>query len=346
MPGSQLFGVQADLSYMLWGGGAISPDVYIRSGTKDIRAIAENIGTFPERDMICYAEIWEFLTNCTNGTLVYEDNITGIDIEEPLGGTETLTFDDFNFHSEGVYGLFLNLTDDDDDNIANNYMEWGVGVDETPPSSDHTINPPDPDGENGYYVNDVEITLHAADPDLDGGCAAGSGVQQIDYRINGGSWQTIIIPDDEGEGTFVFGDDGNDILIEYRAIDNVGNQEAINSFEISMDQTTPVMEEISWEAYKESGFWYVDLTCSATDATAGMDRVEFYINNGEQEVIPGSGPDYVFTIQWSEEFRKHSFFFYYYDRAGNMIDQYFDPDNITAVPHAQTQQLTSITTQL
>jgi hypothetical protein len=342
MPGSQLFGVQADLSYMLWGGGAISPDVYIRSGTKDIRAIAENIGTFPERDMICYAEIWEFLTNCTNGTLVYEDNITDIDILEPLGGTETLTFDDFNFHSEGLYGLFLNLTDDDDDEPDNNELMWGVGVDETPPSSDHAINPPDPDGENGYYVNDVEITFTASDPPLDGGCAEGSDVNRIEYRIDGGSWQTL----PGAEGTIIFGDDGNDVLFEYRAVDNVENEESINSFTIDMDQTTPVMEEISWEAYKESGFWYVDLTASSTDATAGMDRVEFFINNGLQEIIEGSGPDYVFTIQWSEEFRKHSFFFYYYDRAGNMIDQYFDPDNVTAVPHSQTQHLNSITTQL
>jgi hypothetical protein len=325
------------------GGGALGIDVYMQPGTAGVDAEVINLGTFPETDLDCYVDIYDFLTNCTNGTHRYHDNITGFDLPTPLGGTKELNFDNFNFAQEGVYGIFFNLTDDDDDDLGNNLLAWGVGVDDTPPVSTHMINPPDPDGDNGYYVNDIEITMSASDPDLTMGCAPGSGVDYIEYRINGGSWQTL--PGDAGVWTF--GDDGNDVSIEYRAVDMVGNTESTNEFIINMDQTAPVADEIAWEAYKESGWWDVDLTASAEDATAGMDRVEFFINDGLHEIIEGGGPDYVFTIQWSESFRRHSFFFYHYDRAGNMVMVYFNPDNITAIPKGHTtQQITSTPHQL
>jgi hypothetical protein len=306
---------------------------YVQPGLDDIDVLATNIGTFPELDMYCSAEIYEFITNCSNGTLVYEDNIIDIDLPDPLGGSKVLNFDSYNFIQEGLYGLFINLSDDNDDNPKNNELEWGIGVDDTPPVSNHTINPPDPDGDNGYYINEPEIRIYAYDPEI--GCGhPGSGVNRIDYRLNGGSWQAIT----GNSGIFTFNVEGNDIIISYRAIDNVGNMETPKSFTINMDQTQPIAEEIAWEAYKKGLRWNVDLIASATDATSGLDRVEFFINDGLHEIIEGDGPDYVFTIQWSEVFRKHSFFFYYYDRAGNEIRIYFNPDNVTAVIKSNMQQ--------
>jgi hypothetical protein len=323
------------------GKGGYPIEVYMQPGTASVDCEVINQGTFPEEDLDVYVDIYDFLTNCTNGTHRYSDNITGFDLPTPLGGTKELNFDSFNFAQEGVYGILFNLTDDDDDDLGNNVVAWGVGVDDTPPLSTHAITPPVPDGDNDYYVNNIEIAMSASDPDLTGGCAPGSGVDYIEYRINGGSWQTI--PGDAG--TWTFGDDGNDILIEYRAVDMVGNTEATNDFTIFMDQTAPVADEIAWEAYKnpDTKWWDVDLTASATDATADMDRVEFFINDGLHEIIEGSGPDYVFTIQWSESFRVHTFFFFHYDRAGNVVMVSFDPNNITAVPKGYTAQQHSST---
>ncbi len=285
--------------------------------------------------MTCYTEIFEHNTNCTNGTIIYEDNITDIDIPTPLNGSKELNFKDFNFADEGLYQLIINISDDNDDNKENNIFPLGIGVDDTPPKSRHAINPPDPTGDNGWYVSDVEITLTAYDPNLPGDCDAdGSGVNRIEYRIEGGSWRTLL----GREGTFTFGDDGDDVLIEYRAIDNVGNEEDIKSFTIDMDQTSPVAEEITWEAYKKCGLWYVDLTASAVDIPSGMNRVEFFINKGHFTTIEGSGPTYVFTIQWSLDFPKLSLYFYHYDNAGNVIMVYFDPHHVEAVPQPQTQQ--------
>jgi hypothetical protein len=308
-------------------------DVYVLPGTQNIDVLIKNIGTFPEYNMTCDTEIYEYITNCTNGTLVYEDNITNIDLPDPLGGSKELHFNDFNFANEGLYQLIVNLSDDNDDNEMNNIYSLEVGVDDTSPVSYHSLNPPDPDGENGYYISDVEVTICATDPEI--GCGySGSGVKGFRVRNGNGSWQYIL-----GNCISFIVDEEGDILIEYSAIDNAGNIEPINTFTINIDKTPPVAEEISWDAYKQQGFWYVDLTATATDSISGMDRVEFFINNGYQEIIEGSGPDYVFTIQWSEAFRKLSFTFYHYDRAGNRIMVYFDPNNVKSVPQLKGEQL-------
>ena len=180
--------------------------------------------------------------------------------------------------------------------------------DTTPPVTTHYVDPATPNGDNGWYVNDVEVTLDATD-DM-------SGVKEIRYRIGGGSWQTI----SGHHGTFMIDEDGDNILIEYYAVDNAGNEEDINSFTIDMDQTVPDIEEVTWEGFKEGDDFYVTYTCDAVDATSGMDRVEFYINDMFLDEIVGAGPTYEFTIEWSAAFKHCTFWFYHYDVAGNVIE--------------------------
>jgi hypothetical protein len=292
MPGSNLFGVQADLSYQLWGAGGA--EVYVPIGNSDIIAVAENIGTFPERDMSCYAEIYEFFTNCSSGTLVYEDNLTGIDILEPLGGTATLTFEDYFFGTEGLYQLTLDLVDDDDDYPDNNRMEWMIGCDGTAPTSEHALDPPAPDGLNDYYVSDVEVTLTASDPGI--GCDIdGSQVKEIKYQIDDGPVETI--PGDQG--TFVIDTDSNLHTVKYWSIDNVGNTEDQNQFQLKMDQTPPVVT-MTYEVTGGNPLqgWDMLFTAEATDATSGMEYLEFALNGVVQETITGSGPIYEWGFKY------------------------------------------------
>ena len=42
--------------------------------------IAENNGTFPELDLTCSIDLYEHVTNCSNGTLIYEEFIDDIDL--------------------------------------------------------------------------------------------------------------------------------------------------------------------------------------------------------------------------------------------------------------------------
>ena len=320
-------------------GGGFGTEVYITPGNQDIIAIAENIGTFPETDMTCSADIYEYITNCSEGTLVYSDNITGIDIEEPLTGTETLTFDDYLFATEGVYALFLELVDDNDGNLKNNAMTYGIGCDGTVPSSTHGLDPPTPDGLNGYYVSDVDVTLDAIDPSI--GCEVdGSGVKEIKYQVDDGPVETLL-----GEhGVFTIHTDSILHTIKYWAIDNVGNTESQNTFTLKMDQTLPNVAA-RWDAYQVDGVWHVLFSVNASDVTSGMDKVKMYINEGFHKEVVGGGPVYEFDIVWSPDFATVDFRFEAWDIAGLDDSVIIPGDIIIKVPYLKSENLVKQKTQ-
>ena len=166
-----------------------SPEVYIPPGTENIDVIVENNGSYPEYGLTCYAEIWEYITDPENGSLVYEDEITDIDLEEPQGGTELLNFKDFTFAYEGIYCLYIDLPLGIDDFPENNHEELIIGVDDGEPFSwIEEMDPPEPDGENGWYVSDVNVTICAEDPEIQPGIP-GSGISGIMVRFGDGGSQ-------------------------------------------------------------------------------------------------------------------------------------------------------------
>jgi hypothetical protein len=277
-------------------GGGITLDTYMQPGKVDLKALARNYGTFPETDMTATADLYEFITDCENATFLQHWDLANIDIEEPLVGEEELKFGDYTFVDEGFYGLMLELTDDDDDDLGNNVFAYGIGVDDTPPVSGHSLDPPNPDGLNGWYISDLEVTVVATDPVLDPvACGrAGSGVDYIVYDIDG-SQGTI----DGDTGTFTVTQDGGGIVVKYWAVDNVGNAETPHSFIIDMDQTPPVIDlSYEWEdgPSPPGPPWMFHFIANATDATSGMERVEFYLNQGLQKIITGPGPVYIFSL--------------------------------------------------
>jgi len=299
-------------------------EVYVASGTSPpIEAIVENLGTFTETDLTCYAKLYEYITDPLNGTLVHEDNETGISLN-PLGDQQTVGFDSYNFVDQGVYGLEIDFPLGIDGYTDNNHKRLGIGCDGTKPTSTHTLDPADPDGLNGWYVSDVEVILDADDGTEDWQ----SGVKEIKYRINGGTTQTI----SGDHGSFMLTDDGDDILVEYWAVDNVENTESTNQFTIDMDQTDPEIDA-AWDSYQEGGRWYVRFTITATDVMSGMERVDMWINLGIHETITGAGPTYEFVIQWSGVFKTVTFKFVAYDIAGHSDYDEILGSSITAYPY-------------
>ncbi len=290
MPASNIFSVQADLSFQIWGKSGAS--VYIPLGFADIEGLASNVGTFPERDMTAYAELYEYYTDCDNPTLCYEDMLTGIDILQPLTGTKTLMFEDYNFDVEGFYDLQLEIEDDDDNNPANDIHVWSIGADGTPPSTTQVLDPPTPDGDNDWYVSDVEITLTATDPSI--GCDLdGAGVREISYQVDGGT--VVTTPGDIV--TFVISEDSAMHTIKYWAVDNVGNKQPDQTIQFKQDQTAPVME-ISYEQIQVNPP-VVLITVNATDeSVSGMDRVEFYLNDVLQSTVTGPGKIYEWNFTY------------------------------------------------
>jgi len=297
------------------GPGAPTPEIWVPVGSDSIDSIVENLGTFGETGLTAYAEILEFITNETSGTLVWDANVTGINLD-PLGGEETVAFGSYGFPTQGVYGVYLELPLGSDDFTGNNQMVLGIGVDDTAPTSQHTVVPGTPDGDNGWYVSDVTVSFTADD----GTEVWQSGVDHIEYKVNGGSTQTgdSVVVSADGEHT-----------VEYRAVDNVGNEEAWNPVPtISIDQTAPVID-LTWEA--SGGDVIFTATCS--DATSGMDRVEFFMN--DVLAFTDDAEPYEWVVEWSSALELVMFKAMAYDAAGNSdFDELYGGD---AVSQMQSQ---------
>jgi hypothetical protein len=143
--------------------------------------------------------------------------------------------------------------------------------DNEPPVTTHILVPPEPDGLNGWYVSDVNVTLNATDDML--------GVKEIRYTINGGP--EIIIPGDNA--SFNLSEDGNDILVEFWAVDNAGNTESPkNSFTIDIDQTPPDTC-LSYEIIGGNWWrgWDYEFSLIGTDAMSNVNITYYRINSGE-----------------------------------------------------------------
>jgi hypothetical protein len=147
-----------------------------------------------------------------------------------------------------------------------------------PPYTYISFDPTQPDGENGWYVSDVTVTLYADEEDV-----------ITYYRINGEEWNTYTSP-------FIISEEGENILIEYYSIDIHGQIEDVKSATLDIDKTPPDVtvewdvERIGWRK------WRITLYIIAEDGISGMDRVEFFLNEGHQSTVSGAGPTYAWSF--------------------------------------------------
>jgi len=146
------------------------------------------------------------------------------------------------------------------------------GYDTLPPITTISPDPATADGWNNWYISNVTVTIKTTDD--------WSGVNATFYRINGGNWNIYIEP-------FILGEDGR-YDIEYYSLDNVGNVENKQLFELKMDQTSPDIEPY-WENPEN---WTVIFTAVTDDDTSGMNQVDFYLNDELQKCVYGPGPVY------------------------------------------------------
>ncbi|MFA5102981.1 MAG: hypothetical protein WC525_07485 [Candidatus Thermoplasmatota archaeon] len=152
--------------------------------------------------------------------------------------------------------------------------------DTTPPITTCTLDPPEPDGQNGWYVSDVTITLNATDNE--------SGVNITKYRIDEAAWETYTEP-------FILSNDGDDILIEYFSIDTAGNSESAKNATVNIDQTIPsILLDYTVEGNALRGYKII-FNATASDKMSSMNRVEFYYNDFLQETVLGQGPEYLWV---------------------------------------------------
>jgi len=133
---------------------------------------------------------------------------------------------------------------------------WGPSTltwfyyDGIPPASSHTLDPASPDGDNGWYVSPVQVTLTASD--------AHSGVDYIRYQLDGGSWATYGSP-------FTVSSDGSH-TVQYYAVDVAGNEEDAHAAAFQVDRTPPSVSLSAPETFWPS----CTVSWSASDATSGL----------------------------------------------------------------------------
>jgi hypothetical protein len=286
-----------------------TPEIFIPCGTQDICVEFENLGTFDEPTCTVTWELFEYISDPPNPVSVDSGSFA---ISLDSGEVKEECFSTYNFQDPGVYEIVVSIIDDAgvDCYPENNAASLVLGVDCCPPESEYTLNPATPDGENNWYVSDVKVTITAVDPPCPDPCILGviSGVAEIKYEINGvpGS-----IPG--SSGFFMVEDDGNN-LVEFWAVDNVGNEEVHQIFTIAIDQTPPTCD-LAHTEYEGTSGWMVDFEAIAADVTSGMNRVEF--KRGSELLDTVTAPPYEYTHTWESGDGSATFYAYAYDQAGN-----------------------------
>jgi len=148
--------------------------------------------------------------------------------------------------------------------------------DTTPPITTCILNPPTPNGQNGWFISKITVTLNATDDD--------SGVNITHYKLDGGAWQTYV-------HSFNITLDGHHVL-KYYSVDNAGNIEPEWNITFALDTKAPLIcVNYTWEQKYWRGYILI-YNVEAVDASSGMNRTEFFINGVHQETIIGPGPHY------------------------------------------------------
>jgi len=149
-------------------------------------------------------------------------------------------------------------------------------------------------GENNWYVSDVTFTITYESDEI----------AAIYYRFDSGEWT-------EYTESFIASDDREHIL-EWYAVDYEGNQSEVDGpFDFKIDQTVPIVD-LSWESPDNVN---VIFTATCSDATSGMDYVEFLLNNFL--MFTDNAAPFEWSIVWTPSFKTAVFKSIAYDAAGN-----------------------------
>ena len=151
--------------------------------------------------------------------------------------------------------------------------------DVTPPTTSHVLS--GTSGLNGWYVSDVGVSLSATDDS--------SGVASTSYSTDGGSiWFTYT-------GTITVSTEGVS-SIQYKSIDNAGNEETPKSVEIKIDKTAPTISGSRSPGPNGFGWNNGDVTVSFTASDSGSDLASVtspvtLMSEGEGQSVSGTATD-------------------------------------------------------
>jgi len=130
------------------------------------------------------------------------------------------------------------------------------------------VEPGDPDGNDGWYVAKPRLTLTGAD------AAGGSGFDRVEYRVDGGSWQTY--------AESILLDDGTS-AIDYRAVDAAGSMSAPANRTLKVDTAAPT----TTPALNGSGPVVVSATAADSALGSGVATTEIRVDGGAWSAYTG-----------------------------------------------------------
>src|SRR5207249_2979356 len=162
---------------------------------------------------------------------------------------------------DGVHSLDFNATNGAGLNEATHHI--AIRIDTTPPVSTSTLS--GSLGNDSWYVSVVTVVLSATD--------ATSGVANLSYRIDGGSWSLYAAPFFLNEGRHT---------LDYHATDIAGLSDIGHSVSVKVDTTKPVSTAAASGTPGNNG-WYVTLATlvlNASDLTSGVARISYRVDGG------------------------------------------------------------------
>ncbi|WP_341997261.1 PxKF domain-containing protein [Microbacterium sp. LWH7-1.2] len=137
-------------------------------------------------------------------------------------------------------------------------------VDTVAPVVSASTTPATADGQNGWFVSPVSVSVSASDE--------GSGVASVEYRLGEGAWSGYSSPVSIPEGTTTF---------SYRATDEAGNVSEVKQLPVKVDGVAPVTSAV---VSPGSGVVLAGSTVSATfaasDETSGVAGTEYSTDGG------------------------------------------------------------------
>ena len=212
----------------------------------------------------------------------------GVDLAAPWSWSFTGADGYYRFYSIAVdiYGITENPP---------GTADASTGLDTTKPVTTATLTPLTPDGQQGWYITPVTVTLSATD--------GLSGVASKWYKIDASAWNIYTAP-------VTVSSNGNH-TVQYRSLDNAGNQENASSIAFKVDTIAPATTRTLQGLIGSQG-WYVTnvtITLSASDATSGVNYTKYKLNTGSWMVYTGS---FVVTTDGN-----YTLYYYSVDFAGN-----------------------------
>jgi hypothetical protein len=210
------------------------------------------------------------------------DALSGLtSLEVNIDNTGWASYSDTTF-TDGMHTIQFRASDN-----AGNVTETvaqAVNVDTTAPTL--SLVATGVTGQDGWYVSAVTFTPTVSD--------ALSGLASLEATIDGVNWNSAHAPITLGDGTYT---------VQFRATDQAGNVSLTPLQQINVDATTPSLS-LDINGTKGENGWYVthvSVAPYASDAGAGVNKIEVAINNGAWSTVNGplsfSDGSYLYQIR-------------------------------------------------